>query len=121
MTNKNTPDGIASSVCSSKGNIRGLHIDYVNSFLFAGMKNGKLSIFDINKPGKEKFIKEISCIDTKKKIRLVQYNRKNHEVFIGDEKGQISVWNLRTGEVLSRLISRGFPSTRYYDHSDDVA
>lgn len=84
------------------------------------MKNGKLSIFDLNKPGKEKFMKEISVFDTNKEVRLVRYRRSTNEVFVGDESGQVSVWSLKTGEVLSDLVIRRFSGTLFDDDSDGV-
>lgn len=68
------------------------------------MKSGKLAIFDLSTPGKEKLIKEISCIETDKEIRIVKFCRQNNEVLCGDELGLVSVWSLRTGESLRTKI-----------------
>ena len=50
--------------------MRGLHIDFLKYYIFTASTDGKICIFDLNQPGKERFIKEIGVLLSKKKVLL---------------------------------------------------
>ena len=80
--------------------IRGIDIDYQKQYVFTGTNKGDISIIDLGKPGKEKFIKEISYFGGNLEIRILRYNPDNHELYSGDQKGKITVWSLKTGQSI---------------------
>jgi len=82
------------------------------------MKTGMLSILDLNMPGKEKLIKEISYIDTQKELRLLKYYKKNNEVICGDENGIITVVSLKTGDPLVSFEAHKSVMTQMYWNED---
>ena len=47
---------------SSEAPITSLEISLLKSYIFTSCSNGQIIILDINKPGKEKLIKEISIL-----------------------------------------------------------
>ena len=59
-----------------------------------------ISILDLNSPGKEKLIKEVSYFGGNLEIRILRYNPDNHELYSGDQKGKITVWSLKTGQSI---------------------
>ena len=80
--------------------IRALDIEYVKQYIFTGTTKGNISILDLNSPGKEKLIKEVSYFGGNLEIRILRYNPDNHELYSGDQKGKITVWSLKTGQSI---------------------
>jgi WD40 repeat protein len=80
--------------------IRALDIDYKKQYIFTGTNKGDISVLDLGNPGKEKLIKEISYFGGNLEIRILRYNRINHELYSGDQKGKITVWSLKTGQSI---------------------
>ena len=85
---------------SSDACIRGFEISLFKSYVFTASVDGQIHVLDINKPGKEKLIKEISHFGGKMKLRIVRYYREHNELITGDEKGRIIIWNLKTGKSI---------------------
>ena len=80
--------------------IRALDIEYIKQYIFTGTTKGNISILDLNSPGKEKLIKEVSYFGGNLEIRILRYNPDNHELYSGDQKGKITVWSLKTGQSI---------------------
>jgi WD40 repeat protein len=85
---------------TSKGSIRGFHIEYKKFYMFTGSVVGKICVLELGLPGKERFIKEISSFNSNKKIRTVRYNSNSNELLLGGEDGKVTVWSLRKGESI---------------------
>ena len=63
------------------------------NLVFGGCKNGKICMIDISQLSDKKF-KEIKSIDIDScKINCITYNNKREEIIIGNEKGNIIIWN----------------------------
>jgi WD40 repeat protein len=89
---------------SSKGSIRGFHVDYKKFYIFSGSVAGKICILELGLPGKERFIKELSAFNSNKKIRVIKYNSINNEVMLGGEDGKVTIWSLRKGVSICNLF-----------------
>lgn len=65
------PPTLLSSVqTSSKNSIRALHIDYKKMYIFTGTADGKLGVLELGLPGKERFVKEITSLDSGKRVKF---------------------------------------------------
>lgn len=65
------PPTLLSSVqTSSKNSIRALHVDYRKMYIFTGSADGKLGVLELGLPGKERFVKEITSLDSGKRVYL---------------------------------------------------
>ncbi len=100
LTNTNPPTEAIDIQTSSKGSIRGLHIDYKKFLLFTSNVQGRISVCDLNLPGKEKLINEISSFGGNTKLRVITYNGRTHEVITGDQDGRVTVWSLKDGQPI---------------------
>ena len=100
LTNTYPPTLINSIQTHTTNCIRGLDIDFKKQYIFTGTNIGNISILDLGNPGKEKYIKEISYFGGNLEIRILRYNRENHELYSGDQKGKITVWSLKTGQSI---------------------
>ena len=61
---------------------------------------GKITVIDLNIPGKEKNISEISTFGAKSKLRIAVFDGNNSEIITGDEDGRITIWSLKNGESI---------------------
>ena len=84
----------------SMHNIRGLHIDYKKLYIFTATNKGDISILDLNLPGKEKLINEISYFGGNLEIRIVRYNQNKNELITGDQNGKVTIWSLKTAQSI---------------------
>jgi hypothetical protein len=95
----NFPPSLLNNIqISSDYSIRGFDINFIKSYLFTASSNGQITILDINKPGKERLIKEISNFGGSMKLNVVKYLRDFNQLLTGDENGRVIVWNLKTGK-----------------------
>jgi hypothetical protein len=85
---------------SSEAPIQSLDISLLKSYIFAACSDGQIIVLDINKPGKEKLIKEISNFGGNMKLTVVKYYREQNELITGDENGRIIIWNLKIGKSI---------------------
>ena len=76
--------------------------------MFTCNTSGGISVFDLNLPGKEKMINEISNFGTKAKLRVIKYDSEENQLFTGDEAGRITVWSLKTGSPICKLFKNYF-------------
>ena len=68
-SNANFPPTILTRVqTSSKNSIRALHIDYKKMYIFTGTADGKLVVLELGLPGKERFVKELTSLDSGKRV-----------------------------------------------------
>ena len=64
-----------------------------NKYLFTGCKNGIISVIDLSFINFS-LLKEINTINLdESEINCITYNQINNEIIIGDEKGNIIIWN----------------------------
>jgi len=100
MTNTFPPSLVNVIQTNSTHCIRGLDIDYTKQYIFTGTTKGDISLLDLNSPGKEKLIKEISYFGGNLEIRVIRYNANDRELYTGDQKGKITVWSLKSGQSI---------------------
>ncbi len=62
------PSLLTSVQTSSKTSIRAFHVDYRKMYIFTGTADGKLGVLDLGLPGKERFVKEITSLDSGKRV-----------------------------------------------------
>lgn len=98
------PTLLTSVQTSSKSSIRGLYIDYKKFYIFTGTLAGRIGILDLGLPGKERFIKEITTFGGQMKIRVIRYNSISNELITGDDDGKITIWSLKTGQPVCKLL-----------------
>lgn len=59
---------------TSKTSIRALHVDYKKMYIFTGTADGKIGVLDLGLPGKERFVKEITSLDSGKRVNYFYKN-----------------------------------------------
>ncbi len=73
-------------------------IDIYENYLFAGLANGDLHIFDLKENKEIKFYQQHT-----KGIFSIQHNVKNKQLYVGDADGNLSIWDLNSLELLIYL------------------
>ncbi len=68
------------------------------NYLFAGLANGDLHIFDLDKNEEVKFYQQHT-----KAIFAIQYNSQEKQLYVGDADGNLSIWDLNSLELLIYL------------------
>ncbi len=66
------PSLLTSVQTSSKSSIRALNVDYRKMYIFTGTADGKLGVLDLGLPGKERFVKEITSLDSGKRVIFIR-------------------------------------------------
>lgn len=62
---------------NKKGSIRCLHLDTNRNYLFSGSyDDGQLNVFDLDKPGREKYAKISATLKGKEKVRSITWAQK---------------------------------------------
>ena len=112
LTQENPPLLVNSIQLSSEAPIKNLDIYLLKSYIFAALSNGQIIVLDINKPGKEKLIKEISNFGGNMKLTVVKYYREQNQLITGDENGRIIVWNLKFGKSIFSWNAHEGPITQ---------
>lgn len=108
LTDTYPPVQVLNLPTQSKGCIRGLNFNFKKYMMFTCNTSGGISVFDLNLPGKEKMINEISNFGTKAKLRVIKYDSEENQLFTGDEAGRITVWSLKTGSPICKLFKNYF-------------
>jgi len=85
---------------SNEAPIKNLDISLIKSYIFTACSDGQIIVLDLNKPGKEKLIKEISNFGGNMKLTVVKYYREQNQLITGDENGRIIIWNLKLGKSI---------------------
>ena len=91
---------IRTIACTNTTLIEELNINYTREYIFACFANGGICVLDLEKLGREKFIKEISNFQTNRRVRTIKNIESDNQLITGDEKGFISIWNLQTEEAI---------------------
>lgn len=95
------PELLTTVLTSQQGVIRGLALDTVKNYVFTGgFDEGEVAVFDIEKPGKEKFAKLSASLVGKKKVRSVTWSSSRSEIFVGTQDGTITIWNAKKGQPI---------------------
>lgn len=98
---QNFPPTLVNSIqTSTEYSIRGFDIDFSKYYIFTAAKNGQLCVLDLNMPGKERLIKEISNFGGMFELRVVRYHKAGNELITGDQDGRITIWSLKTGQSI---------------------
>ena len=98
---QNYPSTLVNSILtSSELSIRGNCIDLQKSYIFTAAKDGQICVLDLNMPGKERLIKEISNFGGSLELRIVKYHKAANELSTEDQDGRISIWSLKTGQTI---------------------
>ena len=100
LTNSFPPILVNSIQISSDDPIRGFDINLNKNYLFTCSTDGQITILDLDLPGKEKLIKEISNFGVESKLRVIKYIMEKNEAITGDENGRIIIWNLKIGKSI---------------------
>ena len=90
---------------SGAGYITDLYYEKNNSKLFSCDKKGKISIFEIGEVGKEKISLEISQFGFKAGFNSIKYDSYKKEIITGDILGNITIWNIKTGEPIFSWVA----------------
>jgi len=84
-----------------KGDIRGLDFDIKTNYLFtANMDDGVIAIFDIGKPGKEKYASSRAMLLGKPKVRTCKWASNRQELISGNQDGTVTFWDARKAEQI---------------------
>jgi len=97
---------------SSEAPIRYLEMSLLKSYIFTASSDGQIIICDLNKPGKEKLIKEISNFGGSMSLTVVKYYREQNQLITGDENGRIIIWNLKIGKSIFSWNAHEGPITQ---------
>jgi len=75
-----------------------------HNYLFtSNFKNGTITVFDVGKPGREKFTKGIGNYPSKAGSRELVYLSGRSEFAVGLSDGNISFWNFKKGEPICKF------------------
>lgn len=88
-----------------------MYLDSIKNYLFAiGFEEGEVAIYDIGKPGKvrscgindkqERFTKQTAKLVYRENSREIAFARNRGELYIGNEDGTISVWDVRIAQPI---------------------
>lgn len=61
-------------------------------------------MFDLDKPGREKYAKMIATLKGKEKVRSIAWAPKRSEIFAGNEDGTITFWNAVEGKSICNYM-----------------
>jgi len=79
-----------------KGEIRALYFDNYKHYLMSGnYDDGVLAIWDLDKPGKEKYAHNIANLQGKAKVRSVVWSSSRAELFSANADGTVTFWNAK--------------------------
>ena len=85
-------------------------------YIFTATNKGDISVLDLNLPGKEKLIKELTYFGGNVEIRIVRYNAERNELMTGDQNGKVTIWSLKTGQsIYAWQAHTGAITQMYYD------
>ena len=110
---QNFPPLLVNSIqLSNEAPIKNMDINLAKSYIFTACSDGQIVVLDLNKPGKEKLIKEISNFGGNMKLTVVKYYREQNQLLTGDENGRIIVWNLKLGKSIFSWNAHEGPITQ---------
>lgn len=89
---------------NKKGSIRCLNLDPNRNYLFSGSyDDGELNVFDLDKPGREKYAKMNATLKGKEKVRAITWSAKRTEIISGTADGAITFWNAVEGKSICKF------------------
>lgn len=78
-----------------------MDMDLKRNYLFTGgFDDGEVAIFDIDKPNREKYAKQVASLQGKEKVRSIVWLPDRSEVAVGTADGSITFWNAIKGKTL---------------------
>lgn len=87
----------------SENCIRGMSVYVREGLIFTATNKGDISVLDLDIPGREKYMKEMTYFETHIEIRIILYFSKKNEVITGDQSGKIIIWNLKTAKPICKI------------------
>ena len=119
LTNSSQPEIVNIIQTHTSNVIRGFHIDLNKYYIFTATNKGDISVLDLNLPGKEKLIKELTYFGGNVEIRIVRYNAERNELMTGDQNGKVTIWSLKTGQsIYAWQAHTGAITQMYYDNEN---
>lgn len=98
------PPIIVQVVQTHSGNcIRGMSVYTKEGLIFTGTNKGDISVLDLDIPGREKYLKEMTYFEANIEIRIILYLSEKNEVITGDQNGRITIWSLKTAKPICKL------------------
>ena len=84
--------------------IRGVCYDPVSTYiLVSGYETGEMNIYEMGKPGRERFAKRVATLQTKNKVRAIGWSKERKEAFLGHADGVVSIWSAKQGASIYAL------------------
>ena len=74
-----------------------------NYLVTGGFDDGELAVFDIDKPNREKYAKNVAAFLGKEKVRSIVWIPDRMELAVGTADGSITFWNAVKGKSLCTL------------------
>ena len=112
LTNNFPPLLVNNVQLSNEAPIKSIDYSLIKSYMFTACSDGQIVVLDLNKPGKEKLIKEISNFGGNMKLTVVKYYREQNQLLTGDENGRIIIWNLKLGKSIFSWNAHEGPITQ---------
>jgi len=81
----------------------------INYLITSDFITGSLGIFDIGKPGKENFSKEVASYQTQPGARALDWLRGRSEFAVGLADGNVSFWTAKKGRAICTPATTCFP------------
>ncbi|KRX05178.1 WD40-repeat-containing domain [Pseudocohnilembus persalinus] len=86
---------------SEKGAIRSLQVDTLKNYFFTGgFDDGEIGVFQLEKPGREKFVKQTASFKGKTNIRFIEWSSSRMEIYVGTKDGTVTVWDVRQAQPI---------------------
>ena len=100
----NTAKLLNTLATNKHGSIRGMDLDLRRNYLVTGgFDDGELAVFDIDKPNREKYAKNVAAFPGKEKVRSIVWIPDRMELAVGTADGSITFWNAVNGKSLCIL------------------
>jgi WD40 repeat protein len=101
----------------AKGDIRSLTFDATRQYIIAGNHDdGVLAIWDLGKPGREKFAHNIANLHGKTKVRYAAWSSGRSELFSGNGDGTVTFWNAKQAAQIYQLAAHEGAVTKLQWH-----
>ena len=85
----------------ANGPIRAMSFNERTNYLFAtNHSTGLISVYDIGKPGREKFAKNVAAYPGEKSSREIVWLKGRSEFAIGNSNGTVAFWSAKRGEPI---------------------
>ena len=121
LTDQDIPVNVKIVQTHSKHKIRGFDISLKNFYIFTSSMKGDISVLDLGNVGKEKLVEEISYFGADLQLRVIRYNEENKELLTGDQRGKVTVWNLKNGKsIYTWKAHEGAITQMFYDTAHKI-